>query len=86
MLSFTIRSLLIDDQFPTPIGLPFLMKVGDDGDSALQRSTAFYEATLIRVVVGQKTVSGRIRIVTESHMTPNDIRERFDMVSNAREL
>jgi hypothetical protein len=37
----TIRSSLVDDQFPTPIGLPFLMKVGDDRDPALQRSAAF---------------------------------------------
>lgn len=82
----TICSSLIDDQFPTPIVLPFLMKVGNDRDPALQRATALYETTLIRVVMSQETVAGGIRIVVESHMTTNDIRERFDMVSNAGEL
>ncbi|BFU90711.1 MAG: hypothetical protein NTAFB01_18980 [Nitrospira sp.] len=82
----TICSSLIDDQFPTPIVLPFLMKVGDGRDPALQRATALYETTLIRVVMSQETVAGGIRIVVESHMTTNDIRERFDMVSNAGEL
>lgn len=81
----TICASLVDDQFTTPIGLPFLMKVGDDRDPALQSSTALYETTLIRVVMGQKTVAGGIRIVIESHMTSYDIRERFDMVPNAGE-
>src|SRR6185437_9674675 len=81
-----ICSPLIDHQFPTPIVLPFLMKVGGDRDSALQRATALYETTLIRVVMSQETVPSGIRIVIESHMTPDDIRERFDMVPNAGEL
>ena len=82
----TIRSSLIDDQFPTPIGLPFLMKVGDNRDPALQRSTAFYKTPLIRVVMSQETVAGGIRIIIESHMTPDDIRKRFDMITNAGKL
>ena len=82
----TIRSSLVDDQFPTPIGPPLLMKVGDDRDPSPQRSTAFYETTLIRIVMSQETVAGGIRIVIESHMTPDDIRERFDMVTYAGEL
>jgi hypothetical protein len=81
-----ICSSLIDNQFPTPIRLPFLMKIGNDRDPALRCSTALYEPPLIRVVMSQKTVAGGIRIVIEPHMTPDDIRERLDMVSNAGEL
>jgi hypothetical protein len=81
-----ICSSLIDDQFPTPIRLPFLMKIGDDRDPALRRSTALYEPPLMRVVMSQEAVPGGIRIVIEPHMTPDDIRERLDMVSNAGEL
>ena len=84
--SGTIRSSLIDDQFPSPIGLPFLMKIGDDGDPALWRSMAFYEPPLIRIVMSQETVAGGIGIVIKSDMTPDDIRERLDMISNAGEL
>ena len=29
-------ALGIDDEFPTPIGLPFFLKIGDDGDSTPQ--------------------------------------------------
>lgn len=84
--SGTIGSSLIDNQFPAPIVLPFLMKVSDDGDPALQRSTALGQPTLIRVVMSQETVAGGIRIVIESHMAPADIRKRLDMVSNAGKL
>jgi hypothetical protein len=62
------------------------MKVGDHSDPALWCSTTLYEPTLIRVVVSQEAIAGGIRIVTESHMTPDDIRERLDIVSNAGEL
>src|SRR5690242_451450 len=72
MPSGTICASLIDDQFPSPIVLPFLMKVSDDGDPALQRSTTLYKTTLIRVVMSQETIAGGIRIVIESHMTPYD--------------
>ena len=82
----TICSSLIDDQFPTPIRLPFFMEIGDDRDPALWRSTSLYEPTLIRIIMSQETVPGGIRIVIESHMTPDDVRERLDMISNAGEL
>jgi hypothetical protein len=62
------------------------MKVGDDSDPTLWRSPAVYEPTLIRVVMRQQTVSGGIGIVIESYMTPDDIRERLDMISNAGKL
>lgn len=86
MPSGTICASFIDDQFSAPIGLPFLMKVGDDRNPTLQSSTALYETTLIRVVMSQEAVAGGIRIVIKSHMTADDIRERFDMVPNAGEL
>jgi hypothetical protein len=62
------------------------VKVGHDGDPALQRPTALNDPTLIRIVMGQETVPSGIRIITESYMTSDDIRERFDMVSDARQL
>jgi hypothetical protein len=59
------------------------MNVGDNGNPALQRSTPFYKTSLIRVIMSQKASAGRIRVVTESHMTPDNIRKRLDILSNA---
>lgn len=86
MPPITICSSLINNQFPTPVRLPFLMEVRDDRNPALRHSTALYEPTLIRVVMSQETVAGGIRIVIESHMTPDDIRERLDVIANAGKL
>src|SRR6478609_3266645 len=86
LLPGTASTSLIDDQFPTPIRLPLLMNVRDDSNSSLQRSTALCEPTLICVVMSQETVAGGIGIVVESHMTPDDIWKRLDVVPNAWEL
>ena len=86
MIGLVVGSLLIDDQFASPIRLPLLMKIGDERDPTLGGPSALDKPALISIVMGQKTIPCRIRIVTKPQMTSDDVREGFDVVLNEGKL
>ena len=45
--------LSVDDKFPAPIRLPFLMEIADDRDPPERCSPAAHDMPLIRIVVRQ---------------------------------
>lgn len=62
------------------------MKIGDQGDPALQSPTPSDRPALIRIIMSEEAIASRVGIVAESQMPSDDTGKGLDVVLDERKL